>query len=105
MEITVALGILAGLVATIVTAIINHPSWSDKTKRGVSLAVSAVWAIVAAVASGVIVGMPPEVTDWAVRILIMIAGVVVSAQGIYAQFKDVLKNLERATSPGAPAEG
>ena len=99
MEISVALGILSGLVATILTAIINQPTWTPERKRTVSLIVATFWAIVAAIASGVIVGIPPDVSDWVVRIVIMLAGVVISAQGLYAQFKDILKKLELNTTP------
>lgn len=105
MDITVALGILAGLVATVVTAVVNNPTWSPQRKRVVSLVVSTFWAIIAALGSGVIVGVPPEVTDWVVRIIVMIAGVVVSAQGIYSQFKDILKTIEvKTSSSDAPSE-
>lgn len=105
MDITVALGILAGLVATVVTAVINHPTWSSERKRAVSLAVSTFWAIIAALGSGVIVGVPSEVTDWVVRIVVMIAGVVISAQGIYLQFKDILNTIEVKTSPSDAPSG
>ena len=105
MDITVALGILAGLVATVVTAVVNNPTWSPQRKRVVSLVVSTFWAIIAALGSGVIVGVPSEVTDWVVRIIVMIAGVVVSAQGIYSQFKDILKTIEVKTSPSDAPSG
>ena len=105
MDITVALGILAGLVATVVTAIINHPAWSPQRKRVVSLVVSTFWAIIAALGSGAIAGVPSEVTDWVVRIIVMIAGVVVSAQGIYSQFKDVLTTIEAKTSSSDAPSG
>ncbi|MGV1079738.1 MAG: hypothetical protein ACOYD1_07780 [Candidatus Nanopelagicales bacterium] len=97
-DLQVALGIIAGVVATITAAILNQDSWTDERKRLVAGIVSAVYGIVAAVASGAIVGIPVAWQDMLVSALIYIAGAIVVAQGLYAQFKPLLQDLMRKTT-------
>ena len=98
MDLQVALGVIAGVVATLTTAILNQADWPDNRKRLVAGIVTAVYGVIAAVVSGSIVGFPAEWAAMLGKIVIFIAGAIVVAQGLYAQFKPLLQNLTEKTT-------
>lgn len=91
---------IAGVLATLLTAVVNKAWWTDAKRQWVSFAVSAVLGVVALVLKGTFVQPPPteplELMTWIVTTVGLVAG---ASQVIYMQFSEKIKVLEVATSP------
>lgn len=91
---------IAGLVATLLTAVVNKAWWTTAKRQWVSFGVSAVLGVVALTLKGAFVQAPPtepvELMTWIVTTVGLVAG---ASQVIYMQFSEKIKVLEAATSP------
>lgn len=99
-DIQIALGIIAGLLATIISAITQSPSLPSDHKRLVSGIITTVFGIFAALVSGAVLGFPEDWKNMLISIGLYVAGAIVVAQTFYAQFKPILNKLSAITSPG-----
>ena len=91
---------IAGLVATLLTAVVNKSWWTSARKQWVSFGVSVVLGVAALVLKGTFVQAPPmepiELMTWIVTTVALVAG---ASQVIYIQFSEKIKVLEAKTSP------
>ena len=99
-DIQIALGVIAGVLSTVIAAVAARPDLPNNHKRLISGIITAMFGVFAAVVSGGIHGFPTEWQDIAISFGLYIAGAIVVAQTFYAQFKPLLNKLSAATSPG-----
>lgn len=95
---------LAGVMASVSTAIINKAWWTSKRRQYVSLGVSMTLGIIATVLKGLFNPPPTEPAafiTWIVTSLGLVAGI---SQLVYMQFSEKLNEIENATSPAPPVE-
>jgi len=93
---------IAGVIATLLTAVVNKSWWTTAKRQWVSFGVSVVLGVVALVLKGTFVQAPPtepvELMTWIVTTVGLVAG---ASQVIYMQFSEKIKVLEAATSPAS----
>ena len=82
--------LVAGLVVTVITALINRGWWSSRVKVYVSLAVAVVLTVAA-----VVFQLFPQAWDAVAAAIAAVFGV---AQAVYPVLKPLLKRLESATT-------
>lgn len=99
MELTAALGLIAAVVAPFVVALIVRPTWSADAKRNTAIGASVGLGVLAAVATGVIHGIPESVTTTVARGAIDVGIVVSLGQGFYKALKTPVDALAAKTSP------
>lgn len=104
---TINLGVIAiaGVVASILTAVVNKAWWTRERKQWVSLIVSVVLGVVALIIDGVLTQPPTEpaeIITWAAG---TVAAVAAASQLVYAQFSEKLKVLEDITSESTNRTG
>ena len=92
----IAFPVFAGVIVTVVTAVINRVQWSAKVKNLVALVLA-----VLLVAGGVLAELFPD--QWQIISAGILSAYGVS-QAIYAALKKPLKRLEAATSGGTITE-
>lgn len=92
---SVSWGLIAGVVLPILTAFVQQPKWSARTRTIVGWVMSAVAGIVTCLANGSF--------DETKTVLATVAVVLVAAQSAYAGWKrtGLTGVVERATSPGS----
>lgn len=100
MDLTTAIGIIAAAAVTVLgTALAARPTWSSGRKRLVSSIAALVLGVVAAVATGKVVGVPQPWIDGLGHVLVSVAGVIALAQGFHRQWAGALDKLAATTSP------
>ena len=95
--------ILSLLAMPLLSFIFGLGQFSSNTKRLVVVGVALVLGSLYAVASGLIQGVPPNVSDLVTQVLITAATILVVTQAVYNFLKPVLDTIESATS-GTPKE-
>lgn len=90
--------VVLGLVALVIQAIANRPTWSSNLKRGVTLGVAALLGTVYMVATGGISAVPLPVQETLVYWFVVVAGIVAVGQAVYGYLKPYLDSLEDKTS-------
>ena len=96
--------IIAGAIASLLTAWINKSWWTSKRRQWVSFGVSVVLGVLALVLKGVVFTVPTEPFEFVAWVITTIALVAGAAQVIYAQFSEKLRELEEALPSPLPGK-
>lgn len=88
--VAITFALVAGLLTTVITALINRVNWSSNVKVYVSVATALVLTVL-----GVLFEIFPSAWESVAAILASIFGI---AQAVYPVLKPLLKQLEFATS-------
>lgn len=98
MEFMAAIAVIVAVLSPFITALFTKPHMSDNRKRLIAGSVSVVLGLLVALGSGQIIGVPQDVQDWVVRVIVVVGIVVSLAQGFYGQFKSAVKSVETKTN-------
>lgn len=98
MEFMAAIAVIVAVLSPFITALFTKPHMSDNRKRLIAGSVSVVLGLLVALGSGQIVGVPQEVQDWVIRVIVVVGIVVSLAQGFYKQFRPAVKSFEAKTT-------
>lgn len=96
--------IIAGAIASLLTAWINKSWWTSKRRQWVSFGVSVVLGVLALVLKGVVFTVPTEPFEFVAWVITTIALVAGASQVIYAQFSEKLRELEEALPSPLPGK-
>lgn len=98
MEFMAAIAVIVAVLSPFITALFTKPNMSDNRKRLIAGSVSVVLGLLVALGSGQIVGVPQEVQDWVIRVIVVVGIVVSLAQGFYKQLRPAVKSFEAKTT-------
>ena len=102
MEVDFGIIALAGIIASVLTSVINQAWWTPRRKQWVSFGVSLALGVIALIIKGTITAPPSEPLDLFVWAATTVGAVAAASQVVYAQFSEKLKDLEVATTPADP---
>ena len=86
MEFMAAIAVIVAVSSPFITALFTKPYMSETRKHIIAGSVSIVLGLIVALGSGQIVGVPQDVQDWVIRVIVVVGIVVSLAQGFYKQF-------------------
>ena len=98
MELTAAIALLTAALTPFIVAVFTRPDLTPARKRLIAGAVAVALAVIVAVATRAIEGVPLEWSAWTGRFLIALGVIVSMAQGFYRAFKDAVDAVEGGVS-------
>lgn len=96
--------VVLGLVALVVQAVAQRPTWSANRKRGLTIVIAALLGTLYLAATGGISALPANVQAGLVYWFVVIAGIIAVGQAVYGFLKPWLAKIEQATSPADPPQ-
>ena len=98
MVLNISVAVLAGIIASVLTAVVNKTWWTKERKQWISLIVSVLLGVVALIIDGIITEVPTDPVELLKWVVSTIGVVAVASQLVYAQFSEKLKVIEEVTS-------
>lgn len=99
---TIIIEVFVGVIATLLTAVINKPWWTTQRRQIVSLVVSVVLGAIILFYEGSITTIPTAPLDILQWVIVTVGGVMATAQIAYNQLSEQIAKLEAATSGPEP---